>query len=226
MLAQQLVNGLFLGSIYALFALGYTLVFGVLDILNLAHAAVFMLACFVALALVASLPPATSGRPAAGRGRSPACSASCSSGSRSARCAGAVRLQHLRPHQLARHGDRLRGHGRFRSGARTSPASRRHLSRPADPGPRRRSCPSSSSASSPSRWCSFLALTCWSSARGSAASARGGREPARRPHPGRRRRPRHRRRASFISSALGGAAGVLFGLAFNSISPDMGAASS
>ncbi len=49
---QQILNGLFLGSIYALFALGYTLVFGVLDILNLAHAAVFMLASFVALALV------------------------------------------------------------------------------------------------------------------------------------------------------------------------------
>lgn len=38
---QQLLNGLFLGSIYALFAIGYTLVFGVLDRLNLAHAAVF-----------------------------------------------------------------------------------------------------------------------------------------------------------------------------------------
>jgi branched-chain amino acid transport system permease protein len=53
--SQQLVNGLFLGSIYALFALGYTLVFGVLDLLNLAHAAVFMISCFVALALVAQL---------------------------------------------------------------------------------------------------------------------------------------------------------------------------
>jgi branched-chain amino acid transport system permease protein len=51
---QQIINGLFLGSIYALFALGYTLVFGVLDILNLAHAAVFMLGAFVALALVGS----------------------------------------------------------------------------------------------------------------------------------------------------------------------------
>jgi branched-chain amino acid transport system permease protein len=49
---QQVINGLFLGSIYALFALGYTLVFGVLDILNLAHAAVFMVATFVAVALV------------------------------------------------------------------------------------------------------------------------------------------------------------------------------
>lgn len=49
---QQVINGLFLGSIYALFALGYTLVFGVLDILNLAHAAVFTLASFAALFLV------------------------------------------------------------------------------------------------------------------------------------------------------------------------------
>ncbi len=51
-MGQQIINGLFLGSIYALFALGYTLVFGVLDILNLAHAAVFMLASFFALTLV------------------------------------------------------------------------------------------------------------------------------------------------------------------------------
>ncbi len=54
-LGQQVVNGLFLGSIYALFALGYTLVFGVLDILNLAHAAVFMLSSFVALVLATQL---------------------------------------------------------------------------------------------------------------------------------------------------------------------------
>jgi branched-chain amino acid transport system permease protein len=51
-MGQQLLNGVFVGSIYALFAVGYTLVFGVLDILNLAHAAVFMLSAFVALALV------------------------------------------------------------------------------------------------------------------------------------------------------------------------------
>ncbi|HUL61244.1 MAG TPA: branched-chain amino acid ABC transporter permease [Anaeromyxobacteraceae bacterium] len=54
-MAQQVVNGVFIGSIYALFALGYTLVFGVLDILNLAHQAVFMLCAFVALTLVESL---------------------------------------------------------------------------------------------------------------------------------------------------------------------------
>jgi branched-chain amino acid transport system permease protein len=51
-LAQQIVNGLFLGSVYALFALGYTLIFGILDILNLAHASVFMLGAFAALVFV------------------------------------------------------------------------------------------------------------------------------------------------------------------------------
>jgi branched-chain amino acid transport system permease protein len=51
-LPQQLLNGLFAGSIYALFALGYTLVFGVLDILNLAHAAIFMMGAMVSWWLV------------------------------------------------------------------------------------------------------------------------------------------------------------------------------
>jgi branched-chain amino acid transport system permease protein len=51
-LPQQLLNGIFSGSIYALFALGYTLVFGVLDILNLAHAAIFMMAAVVGWWLV------------------------------------------------------------------------------------------------------------------------------------------------------------------------------
>jgi branched-chain amino acid transport system permease protein len=54
-MGQQILNGLFVGSIYALFAVGYTLVFGVLDILNLAHQAVFMLCAFIALALVENL---------------------------------------------------------------------------------------------------------------------------------------------------------------------------
>ena len=46
---EQLYNAVFLGSIYALFALGFTLVFSVLDILNLAHPAIFALGAFVAL---------------------------------------------------------------------------------------------------------------------------------------------------------------------------------
>jgi branched-chain amino acid transport system permease protein len=52
--AQQLLNGLFLGAVYALFAVGYTLVFGVLDILNLAHAAIFTAAAFAAFSLAAA----------------------------------------------------------------------------------------------------------------------------------------------------------------------------
>ncbi len=49
---QQVYNGFFIGSIYALFAVGYTLVFGILDILNIAHQAVFMLGAIIALELV------------------------------------------------------------------------------------------------------------------------------------------------------------------------------
>jgi hypothetical protein len=49
---QQLLNGIFSGSVYALFAVGYTLVFGVLDILNLAQSAVFTLGAVIALVLL------------------------------------------------------------------------------------------------------------------------------------------------------------------------------
>jgi branched-chain amino acid transport system permease protein len=47
MLAQQLLNGVITGSVYALFALGFTLVFSVHRVLNLAHGAVFMVGAFV-----------------------------------------------------------------------------------------------------------------------------------------------------------------------------------
>jgi branched-chain amino acid transport system permease protein len=53
LLPAQILQGIFAGSIYALFALGYTLVFGVLDILNLAHAAIFMMGAMVAWWMVA-----------------------------------------------------------------------------------------------------------------------------------------------------------------------------
>lgn len=49
MIAQQLLNGLVVGSVYALFALGFTLIFGVHHILNLAHGAVFMWGAFIGL---------------------------------------------------------------------------------------------------------------------------------------------------------------------------------
>jgi branched-chain amino acid transport system permease protein len=53
-LPAQLLNGIFSGSIYALVALGYTLIFGVLDILNLAHAAIFMMGAMVSWWLVSA----------------------------------------------------------------------------------------------------------------------------------------------------------------------------
>lgn len=46
-LGQQLVNGITLGGVYALIALGYTLVYGVLQILNFAHGDVYMIGAFL-----------------------------------------------------------------------------------------------------------------------------------------------------------------------------------
>src|SRR3981081_4248756 len=46
---QQLVNGLSLGSIYALIALGYTMVFGILQLINFAHGDVYMLGAFIGM---------------------------------------------------------------------------------------------------------------------------------------------------------------------------------
>lgn len=48
MFLQQFINGLMLGSVYALIGVGYTLIFGVLRMLNLAHAYIFMAAPFIA----------------------------------------------------------------------------------------------------------------------------------------------------------------------------------
>ncbi len=51
MLVQQLVNGVMLGAVYALIAIGYTLIFGVLGMLHLAHGEVFMVGAFVGLVI-------------------------------------------------------------------------------------------------------------------------------------------------------------------------------
>ena len=48
---QQVVNGFTLGSTYALIALGYTLIFGVLNIVNMAHGEIFMFGAFAGLVL-------------------------------------------------------------------------------------------------------------------------------------------------------------------------------
>jgi len=53
MLEQQLVNALSLGCVYALFALGFTLIFGVLGVINLSHGAVFMVGAYAAVQAMA-----------------------------------------------------------------------------------------------------------------------------------------------------------------------------
>lgn len=52
MFAQQLVNGLVLGSMYALIALGYTMVYGVLNLINFAHGDVLMIGAMVGWSLL------------------------------------------------------------------------------------------------------------------------------------------------------------------------------
>jgi branched-chain amino acid transport system permease protein len=65
MFFQQLINGLMLGSTYALIAVGYSLIFGVMGLLHFAHGEVFMVGAFIALEMVIlahlSLPVATLG---------------------------------------------------------------------------------------------------------------------------------------------------------------------
>jgi branched-chain amino acid transport system permease protein len=52
---QQILNGLVLGSIYALIALGYTMVYGVLGIINFAHGEVLMFGALIALVVIKNL---------------------------------------------------------------------------------------------------------------------------------------------------------------------------
>lgn len=49
---QQLINGLVLGSIYALVALGYTMVYGILELINFAHGEITMIGAMVSLAVI------------------------------------------------------------------------------------------------------------------------------------------------------------------------------
>jgi branched-chain amino acid transport system permease protein len=52
LIGQQLINGLALGSLYALIALGYTLVYGIIELINFAHGDVFMWGSFIALSIL------------------------------------------------------------------------------------------------------------------------------------------------------------------------------
>jgi len=56
---QQLLNGLSLGAIYALIALGYTMVYGVLRFINFAHSDVFMVGAFLGYYLGKLVPAGT-----------------------------------------------------------------------------------------------------------------------------------------------------------------------
>jgi len=60
---QQIINGLVLGSIYALIALGYTMVYGVLGIINFAHGEVLMIGAMVSLSLLRLILNLTSDLP-------------------------------------------------------------------------------------------------------------------------------------------------------------------
>ena len=46
---QQLINGVTLGSIYGLIAIGYTMVYGIIGMINFAHGDIFMVGAFIAL---------------------------------------------------------------------------------------------------------------------------------------------------------------------------------
>ncbi|MFZ5604375.1 MAG: branched-chain amino acid ABC transporter permease [Pseudomonadota bacterium] len=62
---QQLFNGIILGSIYALIALGYTMVYGILGLINFAHGEVVMIGAMVTITLLRILVEMNTGLPAA-----------------------------------------------------------------------------------------------------------------------------------------------------------------
>jgi len=55
MFAQQLINGLALGAVYALIALGYTMVYGILQLINFAHGEVYMLGAYLGIIVLGVL---------------------------------------------------------------------------------------------------------------------------------------------------------------------------
>src|ERR1700741_4650187 len=54
-LIQQIINGLVLGSVYALFALGYTMVYGIINLINFAHGEVLMVGALTSWTVVTAL---------------------------------------------------------------------------------------------------------------------------------------------------------------------------
>jgi branched-chain amino acid transport system permease protein len=60
---QQVINGLTLGSVYAVVALGYTMVYGIIQLINFAHGEVVMIGAMVALSVINGLSGAHTGLP-------------------------------------------------------------------------------------------------------------------------------------------------------------------
>ncbi len=58
---QQLINGLTLGAIYGLIAIGYTMVYGIVGMINFAHGEIFMIGAFIAMITFLILAPASAG---------------------------------------------------------------------------------------------------------------------------------------------------------------------
>ena len=55
LLLQQIVNGLTVGAVYALIALGYTMVYGILELINFAHGEIYMLGAYLGIILLGFL---------------------------------------------------------------------------------------------------------------------------------------------------------------------------
>src|SRR5579885_2184095 len=106
---QQLVNGVSLGSIYGLIALGYTMVYGILRLINFAHGDVYMVGAYVGYYLSRQL-----------RGGEPSFVRAAGHDHRALRLpAGPARLQD----DLAHHGDRRVALSRERRPTRLRPQS-------------------------------------------------------------------------------------------------------
>lgn len=63
---QELVNGITTGAIYALIALGYTMVYGIIELINFAHGDIFMIGTFVCVSIFAAFGITVSSTPPAG----------------------------------------------------------------------------------------------------------------------------------------------------------------
>ena len=62
-LLQQIINGLVLGSMYALVALGYTMVYGIINLINFAHGEVLMVGAMTSWTIIGLMKDATPGAP-------------------------------------------------------------------------------------------------------------------------------------------------------------------